>query len=127
MFFLTYTVFKTFAALALTVASFGATVLPANAAPTTCAAREGRGDVTEFPCDVSKRVNANGHKVWDVAVPRPDGKFNRVSFVFWTTNNGTPSYAEVFTTSGREVATWFYTNNGAVGVTDEHNRHFYFN
>lgn len=126
MFFLTYTVLKALSALTLTVATFGATVLPASAAPTTCAWRQGRGPVTEVSCDVHKRYNANGHKVWDVTLFGNNTQLV-TSFVFWQEQDGTPTYAEVFQEGTRETATWFYAKNGAVGVNSStSNGTFYF-
>ena len=118
--------FKTLATVAAT-ALVGLTnfATPAHAAPSTCAYREGQGRVTEFSCDVASRYNANGHKVWDVSVFH-DGEVGRSTFLLWT-ENGAPSYAEVFFAGKRETQRWFYAKNGAVGVTDDRNRTFYFN
>lgn len=97
----------------------------AHAAPSTCAYREGRGRVTEFTCDVHTRVNANGHKITDVAVHH-NGEVGRSSFLLWKDADGIPSYAEVFHEGTRETASWFIAENGAIGVTDDRNRTFYF-
>ena len=130
MFFLTYTVLNAFysssTALVLAVASLGLFSTEADAAPTTCAYRQGRGTVTEVSCDVHKRYNANGHKVFDVTLFGNNTQLV-TSFVFWQEQDGTPTYAEVFQKGTRETATWFYTKNGAVGVNSStSNGTFYF-
>ena len=130
MFFLTYTVLNSFfsssTALVLAVASLGLFTPEADAAPTTCAYRQGRGTVTEVSCDVHKRYNANGHKVFDVTLFGNNTQLV-TSFVFWQEQDGTPTYAEVFQEGTRETATWFYAKNGAVGVNSStSNGTFYF-
>ena len=98
---------------------------PAHAAPSVCAYRETPGGrVVEFSCDVHTRTNGNGHRVHDVAVFH-DGEVGRSTFVLWTTG-GKPDYAEVFYAGKRETQRWFRAKNGAVGVTDDRGRTFYF-
>ena len=76
--------FKALAASALiAVSSFGA-IAPANAAATNCWIRESGRTAQPFRCNVTHRVNANGHNVWDVVHYENHGASFTV--VLWTDN-----------------------------------------
>jgi hypothetical protein len=75
---------KALAASALiAVSSFGA-IAPANAAATDCwiVGNHHTASRNAFRCNVNRRINANGHIVWDVT----HNQLNGASFtvVFWT-------------------------------------------
>ncbi len=85
----------------------------AMAAPTACwLATSGSPDrVAPQLCDVSMRINANGHKVVDI-VTVDNGQ--NVSVVFWKDGRGNPSYAEVFYGTQRSVWSYRYDDEGDV-------------
>ena len=56
---------------------------PAEARRSTCWASNGRGSMPSMPCDVTRRVNYNGHVVWDV---RLGGE--KVTIVLWSNGVG---------------------------------------
>lgn len=78
----------------------------AMAAPTACwVATKGSPDrVPAQTCDVSIRINANGHKVVDIVTIRDN---QRLSVVFWKDKSGKPEYAEVFFSDGHR-SLWGY-------------------
>ena len=85
----------------------------AQAAPTKCAIINDRIDLFEvIDCDMSHRVNANGHTVMDVALFGSNGT-ERVSFIWWINRDGSHKYAEVFLNGKREAARSFEAKNGA--------------
>ena len=95
--------------LAAALISVG-TILPATAAPMSCAFIK-NGSLDKTTCDVSVRKNANGHNVTDV-VFFEDGQSHRVSIVFWT-ENGVPTYAELFHAGERVAVDAYRAKNGA--------------
>ena len=58
---------------------------------------EGEQDLIGFDCQISDRVNANGHRVWDVV----DQELGRIAVVIW--DDGT---AEFFFKGDRYAAVW---------------------
>ena len=75
---------KTFTSI-ISAALIGLTSLlaaaPAEARRSTCWASNGYGSMPPMSCDVNRRVNYNGHVVWDVRLGS-----DTVTFVLW--NNG---------------------------------------
>ena len=58
---------------------------------------EGEQDLIGFDCQISDRINANGHRVWDVV----DQELGRIAVVIW--DDGT---AEFFWQGKKFDATW---------------------
>ena len=93
---------KALASLATTICCLGN---PSVAAPTSCwvAAQGDTGNIPSQMCDISTRVNANGHTVVDLVTVGDGGA---ISIVLWLDSDGTPSYAEVFHNYRRTL--WAY-------------------
>ena len=69
------------------------------------------GVETEFRCQVDRRINANGHVVWDIISYNEDGSTMKTTVVLWT--DGT---AEVFQGGDRYEGTQFTDDKGYVEV-----------
>ena len=81
---------------------------PAIARPSSCwwgAPNSTR--MSQAPCDVTRRINSNGHVVWDVI----DDLGDKFSVVLW--RNGT---AEVFFEGERTNVTWRRDSDGDVRI-----------
>lgn len=112
----TTTQMKFFNAIAAsTVIASAALVAPADAAPTTCALRT-ESNLEEFACDHSIRVNANGHKVNDIAFFDGRQRYD-VSIIYWT-ENGAHEYAEVFINGQRTAMESYTAKNGSWCVSN---------
>ena len=64
---------------------------PAEARRSTCWASSGNGygSMPAMPCDVTRRVNYNGHVVWDVRLGS-----TTVTFVLWSNGVGEAIWAD---------------------------------
>lgn len=62
---------------------------PAEARRSTCWASNGTGSMPAMACDVTRRVNYNGHVVWDVRLGS-----QKVTFVLWTNGVGEAIWAD---------------------------------
>ena len=86
--------FKAFAASALiAVSSFG-TIAHANAATTNCwiVGNHQTASRRPFRCNVNRRINANGHIVWDVTHNQQNGASFTV--VLWTDDTADVSFRD---------------------------------
>ena len=98
--------FKAIAASALiAVSSFGA-IAPANAAATNCwvVGNHQTASRRPFRCNVNRRINANGHIVWDVTHNQQNGA--NFTLVLWTDDT-----ADVSFTDGTSVHVPAYTDS----------------
>ncbi len=83
-------------------------VPPAEAAMQSCwMLYSSQRSTSPFPCDVSVRTNANGHRVVDIKHWQGNGA--DFSVVLWTDRAGTPSYAEIIY-SGEVVSVPYYVD-----------------
>ena len=90
-------------ALAATLAIGGVVggIAPANAG--TCwNLHQGARNVQGYYCHTQKRINANGHVVWDVTDVNTGDKF---TFVFWNDN-----VVEIIGLTARPITRRFYTD-----------------
>ena len=86
--------FKALAASALiAVSGFGA-IAPANAATTNCwiVGNHQTASRHAFRCNVNRRINANGHIVWDVTHYQNNGA--NFTVVFWTDDTAEVIFAD---------------------------------
>ena len=105
--------FKALAIAAIT--AFTLTGDVAQAAPTTCMLRDSQ-DFTEFTCDHTIRVNANGHNVNDITFFGNGTRYDW-SVVVWTDfNTNAVEYAEIFTEGKRVVTNAYRAQNGSLCV-----------
>jgi len=100
------------AAAAVTVGTWGAAPMPAEAAASNCWIVPTSGyRVDPFRCDVSERTNANGHTVYDIR--HFQGAGAHFSVILWTVR-GVPTTAEVFIDGERYITDWYYDEDGDV-------------
>ena len=84
-------------------------IQPAQAAMQRCwMLFDGQGSTSSFPCDVSVRTNANGHKVIDIQ--HWEGTGAEFSAVLWT-EDGRDGYAELFADGERLTEVPFYVDS----------------
>ena len=103
-------------ASAATVALFGLgwTTNPAEAASTSCWYGQLGERLERFNCDVHKRINANGHIVWDVSTKQRGTLF---TFVLWGQKADTFGDAD-FIVEGRDVRIrWHSDADGDIRLT----------
>ena len=89
MFLYIYLMFKSIIASTLIAVAGLCTGDSARAAAQNCWFYEGYGSAPAFRCDVSSRINANGHEVWDISHNQNNGA--HFSVLLWDDNT-----AEVF-------------------------------
>lgn len=105
MFLYIYLMFKSIIASTLIAIAGLSTGEAAFAKAQNCWYYEGYGSAPAFRCDVSMRINANGHKVWDISHNQNNGA--QFSVVLWNDNT-----AEVFIKGERVTTTWFNDSEG---------------
>ncbi len=65
-----------------------------------------------YDCDVQSRINANGHKVWDI----DNYKGMQMTVVMWYDNSGA-RVAELLYENERVITTWHVDSDGDVRFT----------
>lgn len=60
-----------------------------------------------YDCDVRYRINANGHRVWDI----DNYKGMKLTVVMWRDNDGS-QVAELLYENGRVITTWYVDSDG---------------
>ena len=101
---------------AATVALFGLglTAKPADAASTSCWFGKSGQRLEHFNSDVRKRINANGHIVWDVSTYQRGKLF---TFVLWGQKADTSGDAD-FIVQGQDVRVrWHSDADGDIRLT----------
>ncbi len=101
---------------AATVALFGLGLAakPADAAPTSCWYGDQGESLEHFNCDIQKRINANGHIVWDVST---DQRGKLFTIVLWGHKADSSGDAD-FIVEGRDVRIrWHSDADGDIRLT----------
>ena len=93
-------------AATITMFGLGLAAKPADAASTSCWYGKPGQRLEHFHCDVRKRVNANGHIVWDVSTSQKGKLF---TFVLWGKDSDTSGNAD-FIVDGRDVRIHWHTD-----------------
>ena len=107
-------------AVSAAIALSAFTGVPANAAPTTCAARTPE-NFAEFQCDHHSRINANGHKVQDITYFL-NGKKYLWTIVLWADKSNNTDYAEVWINGNRSTVNVYVAKNGGVCLDSNANQ-----
>ena len=81
--------FSSIATAAVVAASTTFMAAPAEARSSTCWASDNNGSMTAMTCDVTRRINNNGHVVWDVGIGS-----EKVTFVLWSNGVGEAIWAD---------------------------------
>ena len=108
--------FKTRLVSIATVAMFGLGLAtkPANAASTSCWLGNRGQKLEHFDCYLNRRINYNGHVVWDVST-REHGKL--FTFVLWGKESDTVGLAD-FIVDGKDVRVrWHEDREGDIRLT----------
>lgn len=103
-----------FAAMVTTFA-FGFAAKPVDAASSSCWYGESGRRMERFDCDVNRRVNANGHVVWDVATPQ---KGRHLTFVLWGHSSDTAGVADLIVKNRSVRIHWHKDRDGDIRLTN---------
>ena len=106
---------KLISAATVTMFGLGLAGSPANAASTSCWYGNQVERLEHFECDVKRRINYNGHVVWDVSSQRGGKLF---TFVLWGKESDTSGEAD-FVFNGRSTRLrWYEDRDGDVRLVN---------